>query len=271
MSLVETAARGPKPVKMATPAKVLTFDIETRPMEGYFWGPKTRYITPDRITHHGGMLTWAAKWYGQREVMYASEWDDGTEGMVSRLWELLNAADITVTYNGDNFDHRRVNAEFVRLGLSKPSPSRSVDLIKTVRSQFGFPYNRLDEVARELGLPGKVSHSGFDLWIRCLEGDPKARALMKRYNVGDIRVTEAVYDALRGWIPNHPNLALWAGHDDDGRPLEVCCNCGHDKLERCESNAYTALTAYALVKCKRCGRHMRRNYVKERVTLRSVR
>lgn len=257
---------------MNTKARVLTFDIETRPMQGYFWAPKTRYITPDRITDHGGMMTWAAKWYGEREVFFASEWGDGKAQMVARLWELLDEADITVTYNGDNFDIRRVNTEFVRLGLPKPRPFRSVDLIKTIRSQFGFPYVRLDEVARELGLPGKVQHSGFDLWTRCMSGDPKAQALMEKYNRGDIRVTEAVYDALRGWIPNHPNLGLWAGHDDDGNPIEVCCNCGSDKLTRvADANAYTALTAYALVQCRKCKTHMRRNYIRERVTLRKAR
>ena len=254
---------------MLTRAKVLTFDIETRPHVGYFWDAKTRYITPDKMIERGGMLTWGAKWYANKDVHYASAWDDGHEGMVTRLWDLLNEADIVVGYNSDRFDIKRVNTEFVRIGLPAPRPYKSVDLIKTVRSQFGFPYNRLDEVAAELGLPGKVAHTGFELWKQCLDGDPKARALMRRYNVGDIRVTESVYDALRGWIPNHPNLALWAGHDEDGRPLEVCCNCGSDRLKVVpEAKAYTALTAYALVQCQRCKRHMRRNFVKERVSLR---
>ena len=257
---------------MSTRAKVLTFDIETRPMVGYIWGPKTRYVTPDKITDHGGMLTWAAKWYGEREVMFSADWTDGHEGMVRRLHDLINEADIVVGYNSDRFDLRRVRNEFVRLGLPPTNPVRSVDLIKTVRSVFDFPYNRLDEVARELGLPGKVAHQGFTLWTDCLAGDAKARALMERYNKGDIRVTEAVYDALRPWIPNHPNLNLWAGTDENGNPIEVCCNCGHGGITLVSgTTAKTALTAYALVECRKCKTKMRRNFVKARTTLRPVR
>jgi len=258
--------------RMSTRAKVLTFDIETRPMQAWVWDAKTRYITPDKITDHGGMLTWAAKWYAEKPVMFGSLWDDGHEGMVHRLWELIDQADIVVGYNSDRFDLKRINTEFIRLGLPKPRPVRSVDLLKTVRSQFGFPYNRLDEIARELGLPRKVTHQGFGLWTACMAGDEKARKLMRRYNCGDVRVTETVYDALRPWIPNHPNLNLWADRDDDGRPIETCCNCGSTKLTRqADSKAHTALTAYALVTCAACKTHMRRNYVLERTTLRPAR
>lgn len=257
---------------MTTRAKVLTFDIETRPMLSYHWAPKLRYVQPGQVVDHGGMMTWAAKWYGSREIMFASDWDDGHEGMIRRIWDLLNEADIVVGYNSDRFDLRRIRSEFVRLGLPPTNPVRSVDLIKTVRSQFDFPYNRLDEVARELGLPGKVTHQGFSLWVDCLAGDPKARALMERYNRGDIRVTEQVYDALRPWIPNHPNLNLWAGTDDDGRPNEVCCNCGHGHFRLVSSDgAKTALTGYALIECKACRTKMRRNFIKTRTTIRPAR
>lgn len=258
--------------RMTTTARVLTFDIETRPMQGYFWSPKTRYVTPDKVTDYGGMMTWAAKWYGERDILFSADWTDGHEGMVRRLHALIDEADIVVGYNSDRFDLRRIRTEFVRLGLPPTSPVRSVDLIKTVRSVFDFPYARLDEIARELGLPRKVTHQGFTLWTDCMAGDPKARALMEKYNKGDIRVTETVYDALRPWIPNHPNLALWAGFDEDGRPVEVCCNCGHERLSLVlHKDARTALTGYGLVRCRKCGTHMRRNIVKHRVALRPVR
>lgn len=258
--------------RMTTRAKVLTFDIETRPMLGYFWAPKTRYVTPEKVIDYGGMMSFAAKWYGHEDVEFRSDRDDGHDDMVKRLHVLLDRADIVVGYNSDRFDIKRVNVEFARLGLSEPSPFRSVDLIKTVRRKFDFPYARLDEVSREFGITNrKMSHEGFALWTACINGDDDAWDRMKAYNMQDVRLTEVLYDAMRSWIPNHPNLALWAGHDEDGRPKDVCCNCGASELELVPGkSAMTAMTAYALVECQSCRTKMRRNFVKERVALRPV-
>jgi len=271
MTIRENYEEGVRRHRMTTKANVFTWDIETKPMTGYFFHPKVEYVTPDKIIDHGGMLTWAGKFYGERTILDAAEWRDGKEEMVRALWDALDRADIVVTFNGDKFDIRYTNAEFIAMGLPKPSPYKSVDLLKIVRTLAMLPYNRMDEVARWLGLPRKMHHEGFALWRAVVEGDERARAKMLRYNRQDIRVTESIYDALRPWIPNHPNLGLWAGSDDDGNPVEVCCNCGSANLTRGEADTRTALTGYATVRCGKCGAIMRRNHVRERVNLRPVR
>lgn len=269
-----TPKRAPDP-RATTPARILTIDIETMPHLAWIWDAKTRYVTPDKIERRGGMASFAAKWYGERGVEFRSTFDDGDQGMFERLREMLDEADIVVGYNSDRFDLTRIRGEFARRRMSEPSPIRSVDLIKTVR-RFGWPYVRLDEVAKELGLPGKVAHQGFDLWLQCLADDPKAWATMRRYNIQDVRLTELVYDAIRPFIKGHPNLGLWAGYDADGRPIEVCANCGSTNLDSptdatdTRKTVKTALTAYALVTCRDCGAHLRRNFVKARVALRPV-
>jgi hypothetical protein len=259
-----------------TTARILTFDIETKPHLAWIWDAKTRYVTADKIAERGGMISFAAKWYGSKAVEFRSVHGDGMDVMLERIRALLDEADIVVSYNGDRFDIPRVTGELVRAGMSEPSPFRSVDLIKTVR-RMGWPYAKLDEVSKELGLPGKTAHQGFGLWLDCMKGDPAAWALMEKYNCQDVRLTEAVYDALRPFIKGHPNLALWSGVDDEGSPIEACCNCGGANLKAVtapggeRATVKTALTSYALLRCAACGTHLRRNFIKARVTLRPVR
>lgn len=252
--------------KAKTPARILTFDIETAPMLGYFFQAKTRYITPDKVIDQGGMISFAAKWYGDRNVLFHSTFHDGYDDMILALYELLNQADIVVGYNSQRFDVPKVRTAFVVAGLPPLRPFKQVDLIKTIRSQFAFPYNRLDEVAAALGLGRKVTHQGFALWKACMEGDPKAWALMRRYNIGDVRLTERLYDRLRGYIQGHPNLGLW----NDDLLKKACPNCG-GTLTVEAGTARTAQTAYAQYRCGGCGKYMRANFIKGRIDWREVR
>jgi DNA polymerase elongation subunit (family B) len=245
-------------------ARILTTDIETAPHLGYFFDPKTRYITPDKMVQRGGATSLAAKWLGEPNVAFHSVHADGYEDMVREAHRLLSEADIVVSYNGDRFDFRKLNTEFVRLGMGRPRPFRSVDLIKVVRSNFAFPYNRLDEVCRELGLPTKVAHQGFRLWTACMAGDDAAWRTMARYNRGDVRITERLYLRLLPWISSHPNLNLWAKSDGS------CPNCLCKKLEQ-DGSTFTPQTEYALFRCTRCGVWLRNNFIRNRSLVRGVR
>jgi len=245
-------------------ARILTIDIETAPHLGYFFDPKTRYITPDKMVQRGGMISFAAKWYGEPAIVFHSTHADGYEGMVRAAHAMLTEADIVISYNGDRFDFKKMNTEFVRLGMTRPRPFRSVDLIKVVRSNFAFPYNRLDEVCRELGLPAKVTHQGFRLWTGCLAGDEAAWRTMERYNRGDIRITERLYIRLLPWITSHPNLNLWAKSDGS------CPNCLSKKVTQ-DGSVFTPQTEYGLYQCGKCGAWIRNNYIKNRSLVRGVR
>lgn len=268
---------------MTTTAKVLTFDIERRPGVYLEWAPRNSgYLGRDKQLIRSSTISWAAKWYGRREVLYQAiepcdstfmqpEDTPGYVDMIRGIRDLLDEADIVVGYNSIRFDEAKVRGEVARLGLAEPSPFRSVDLMRTTK-RMGWDYSSLAETLDALGLGSKLAHQGFELWVDFMAGDPKAHSTMRRYNKQDVTQTERAYDALRPWIKDHPNLGLWAGHDDDGRPIEVCCNCGHGSLELVAGRtAKTALTAYALVRCVKCKTHMRRNFVKERVSLRPAR
>lgn len=247
----ELAARQPR---------LLTIDIETRPLTAHVWGLRDQQIGINQIVDEGGVLCWAAKWHDERRVLFASDHHDGHDEMVRRAWGVLDEADIVVGWNHRAFDVKHLQREFVLAGLGAPTPWQDVDLLQTVRRRFRFPSNKLDHVARELGIGAKLSHTGMDLWQRCMDGDERAWRLMKRYNVQDVRLTEAIYDRLVGWVPAHPNVNML-------RPERVsaCSTCGSQDLEDAGVHV-TATRAYERFRCLACGAYSRATHSDPRRT-----
>ncbi len=93
--------------------KILIYDVETAPTLAYVWRMWKENISPNQIVEHGRVLCWAAKWYGDDEVLWmdARHEEDETE-MLSHLHALIEEADAVVTYNGNNFDIPVVNTQF---------------------------------------------------------------------------------------------------------------------------------------------------------------
>jgi predicted RNA-binding Zn-ribbon protein involved in translation (DUF1610 family) len=79
-----------------------------------------------------------------------------------------------------------------------------------------------------------------------MDGDPKARRDMERYNKGDARITEAAVDAMRVWIPNHPHISSDLAAD------RTCNRCGSKRLTPCGEYLAKVLT-YAQYRCDNCG------------------
>jgi hypothetical protein len=87
----------------------------------------------------------------------------------------------------------------------------NVDTLKVARRNFAFTSNRLDDLGKSLGIGRKVKHSGFELWLRCIKGNPKAWDRMRQYNMRDVKLLEKVYWKLLPWMETHPNLAILKG------------------------------------------------------------
>ena len=225
--------------------KLLVVDLETRPIEARVWGLWGQNIGINQITDPGGVLCFAAQFIGEREMHFASQWDDGA-AMVRKAHRLLTEADAVVGWNSDRFDLRWLNRCFVEQGLSPPPPFVKVDLMKSVKRNVMLPSYKLDFVARWLGVGAKQRTGGFDLWSDVLAGDPKARAKMGRYNRHDVRITAAVFDVLaaKGWVKGLPNHAIDGGH--------VCPHCGSEKLQR-RGYSVSKTRRYARWACRSCG------------------
>ena len=229
-------------------AKVLTLDIETSPTMVWTFDMKPNWISPDKIIEPSAIMCFAAKWYDEDEVQYLSTHHHSREEMIDSAWHLLDEADVLVTFNGVRFDNKHLKREFVLAGYPMPRPWKDVDLYREAKKQWAFESKGLAHLAERFELGAKQAHEGFGLWRSCLAEDPEAWERMKAYNIQDVVLTEAVYDRMRGWIPNHPHLGTIDPEDE-----AIFCNqCGSDELS---SNGLrrAVVIDYRLYRCNNCG------------------
>ena len=206
--------------------KILLLDIETSPNLAHVWGLWNVNVGTNQLLESSYTMCWAAKWYGEKQVMFSSIVEDGEGKMIAEIYKLLDEADVVIHYNGKKFDIPTLNKEFLLHGLPPPAPYKQIDLLRVAKSQFRFPSNKLDYVAQRLGLGKKVKHEGHELWIKCMNNDESAWKRMERYNKQDVNLLEKVYNRLMPWIKSHPNHNLY------GTSQHNCPTCGSDKLQR---------------------------------------
>lgn len=245
--------------------KILFWDIETSPNVADVWGLWDQNVGLGQLHESTRVLCFAAKWAGKKEkTKFFSEWTHGREDMLEQAWQLLNEADVVVSYNGDRFDTQHLNREFVQAGMSPPSPFKSVDVLKSVKQRFRFPSNKLAYVSKVLGLEGKLQHEGHALWTKVLAGDAKAQKVMERYNVQDVVLLEKVHDKLLPWLVNYPNVNLYKG---DGAG---CPKCGSVHIQR-RGTVATAARTYQRLFCTDCGSWSRNNVTEDKTKITGIR
>ena len=242
--------------------RILTLDIETAPNLAYVWGLWDQNIAITQIEQAGEVICWAAKWLDEPDLIYRSLFHHGRRQMLTDIYALLSEADAVITYNGRKFDIPWLYAEFIGLGLTPPTPFKQIDLYTAVKKRFRLPSYKLDYVAQWLGLGKKTEHEGFELWERCMKDDADAWQTMRSYNLHDVELTEAVYNAIKPWIPNIPSFAAHTGEF-------VCPACGSADLVH-EGHAYTLQGKFKRYRCRQCGKWSRDTHRVEGVTIREV-
>ena len=239
--------------------KVLYLDIETGPSLGWVWSSfKTNVIgyQPSLAGdlsggRHGHMLCFSYLWEGQKVVKAVSQPDfpavyekdrfDDTE-VVKAALNLLDEADIVIGHNIDRFDLPAIRGFAVKNGLPAPSPFRTVDTLKIARSTFRFKSNSLKNLAGELGLPAKQDPGGFNTWLGCLDGNPKAWKRMVEYAKHDTRLLPLLYERMRPFAKNMTRFV-----EEEG-----CPHCGVEGRLMKRGFARTNSAEYQRWQCMEC-------------------
>jgi hypothetical protein len=233
------------------PFRIAFVDIETAPNLGYTWGKYEQNVLA--FEREWYMMAFAVMWEGDARPQVhtlpdSPDYDDDRTNdalLVTKFWNVLDEADLVIAHNGDKFDVKKANARFVQHGMDPPSPYKTVDTLKIARARFGFTSNKLDDLARVLGVGRKSDTGGFSLWLECMAGDRKAWRKMARYCGHDVVLLAKVYDKLRAWHTTHPNI-------ESG----TCPTCGSDELSR-RGTGFSNGKRFQRLQCLGCGRWMK--------------
>jgi len=234
-------------------AKILLVDIETAPNLGYVWGKWEQDVIEFKDDWY--ILSFVAKWHDSNKTISCSLPDfkefkkdkkDDSQ-VVLNLWMLFNEADVVVAHNGDAFDFKKANARFIAHGFNPPEPYQTIDTKLVAKKYFKFDSNSLDELGRYLGLGRKESTGGFKTWLDCMAGDMAAWKRMMKYNKQDVLLLEQIYNKLKPWMTNHPNLGLI-----QDRP-ESCPICGEHNCLQARGFSFTRVSRRRRFQCTGCG------------------
>ena len=203
--------------------KRLFLDIETSPNLVWSWSIGSRIrLTDENIKEERKIICAAWKWEGDTTVSVES-WDgtQNDERIILRVLTQLQKADEVVAHNGDSFDLRWLRTRALKHGLPFPWNVVSFDTLKAARRYFRLNSNKLDYIAKYLGLQQKTSVQ-FQLWKDVMVNSPGALEKMIGYCQDDVLVLEKVFHAIQSFCPP----ATHHGLSNDGANYS-CPNCGN--------------------------------------------
>jgi uncharacterized protein YprB with RNaseH-like and TPR domain len=232
--------------------KRLFFDIETSPNVGFFWtaGYKQN-ISHDNIIKERAIICICYKWAGEDKI-YSLTWDknQNDKKLLETFIKIANEADELVGHNGDRFDLPWIRTRCLLHKIPVFPNYVTIDTLKHARSKFRFNSNKLDYIAKFLGLGGKI-HTSYELWKNIvLNKDSKALQEMVTYCEQDVNLLEKVYNALSPYILAKTHYGIISGGE-----AHSCPECGNDKMVLSKKRTSALGTVRVQLQCKKCHKY----------------
>lgn len=243
----------PKAVTLAPRGiRRLFIDIETSPNVVLSWRVGRKIdLNYDSILKERAVICAAWSWGGETKVRTA-HWDSKQDdkAVLAPLLEAVNEADEIVYHNGDRFDLPWVRTRCLFHHLRTLPDYKTVDTLKWARQKFYFNSNRLDYLAKFLGLGGKL-HTGAALWKAVvLDNCPKALAKMVRYNVHDVVLLKKVWARLAEVMPHKTHVGVLGGGEKWSCPYD-----GSTRVKLSKTRCTARGGAQYQMQCLDCGRY----------------
>lgn len=232
------------------PPKILFFDIETAPITGYTWGTYEQSVI--KVIKDWFVLSYAARFDGDERFFYldqryANPIEDDFQ-LLCGIHHLLSEADMVVGHNSARFDHRKLNARFIKHGLAPLHHYQIVDTLKIARKHFAFTSNKLADLAVFLGCDlQKSAHAkfpGFTMWDEMLKGNLESFIECEEYNKRDVDVLIQVFKKLAPW---EPSLNLQSFYQ------KPTCICGSQKFYK-NGHKYSKQGKFQIYSCAQCAK-----------------
>ena len=178
--------------------KRLFFDIEVSANLGLFWSSGYKLsIGPESIIKERAIICICYKWEGVKEV-HALHWDSKQcdKKMLESFIKVANQADEIIGHNGDKFDLAWIRTRCLYHSIEMFPNYTTIDTLKIARSKFKFNSNKLNYIAKFLGIGQKI-HTDYDLWKKImLDKDKVAMEKMIKYCKNDVVLLEKVFNHL---------------------------------------------------------------------------
>lgn len=231
------------------PNKRLFFDIETSPNLVLSWRVGYNMSIPhDNIVKERAIICISYKWEGS-DTVKTLYWDKKQcdKKLLESFVEIANEADELVAHNGDKFDIRWLRTRCLYHRIPAFPNYKTLDTLKKAKSGFYFNSNKLDYIAKFLGLGGKIE-TNFDLWKDIvLDKSKEALDDMIKYCEKDVVLLEDVYKVMTPYIEHNSHMAVLQGGEK-----HHCPECTSDEVEFLKTIVTKAGTIQRLMKCKIC-------------------
>jgi len=191
------------------------------------------------------------KWEDDRQV-HGLTWDENQDdkAMLEKFIEIANQADELVGHNGDKFDLAWIRTRCLFHQIQMFPKYVTIDTLKVARSKFRFNSNRLDYIAKYLGIGHKIK-TDFNLWKNIvLHKDQKAMNYMVKYCKMDVSLLEQVHKKLSTHIDRKTHYGVIFGQDRGS-----CPECGSDNLIISKKRTTAAGVKKIQYKCKTCNHY----------------
>jgi hypothetical protein len=185
-------------------AKTLLLDLETAPTIGYAWGGRKWEVDIIEYIEEGNIISFAWKWLGETAVqcktnrLYSRNYRVNNR-LIAELHKLYSKADYVIGHNLFAFDDKVANTDILLNHIPPPPRHRVIDTLKIAKQNFRFNSNKLDDLARRLGIGRKLPHTGFNMWKGCMANDEASWTLMEKYNKHDVYLLEQVWNRFEPW------------------------------------------------------------------------
>lgn len=231
------------------PPKILILDIETAPLLVRCYGLWQQNISTGFIVKDWYIFSFAAKWYGEKDFFYLDTRDTHENDLevCNMARNLIDQADILVGHNLDRFDIKKLNTRFLKHNLQPVAKKKTIDTLKIAKRYFAITSNKLDFIAKFLGIKGKrrsKKYTNEQMWNGCCDGVLDCFIENEKYNKQDIKVTEAVFDKLKTWDESL-NFQTYYGHK--------ICVCGNKEFHK-SGFRHNKQSVHQVYACTNCGK-----------------
>ena len=237
--------------------KRLFYDIETSFNVSVCWRAGYNLtINPSDIIHERAIICICYKWEHEQDVQFLT-WDkkQSDKAMIKAFLKVMAQADEIVAHNGDRFDLKWIRTRALLHGVDvMPSP-KTIDTLKWAKRYFNFNSNKLDYIAKYLGVGQKMDTGGLDLWKDIVfKKDQQAMNKMVDYCKMDVTVLEAVFNKLNSYTAPSTHYAVMDGDE------KFCCpECTNYNVRYNKKVVTAGGTIHHWMRCDDCKKYYKIN------------